>query len=199
MVRLHDGKRVPWVTRWSDEVVRTPFQLGQLADGSTYLTYADERPEDRDQYGVLWMREIDSPTGEPLFSQVSTLRQRRSMIEGLCQVCGLEIPEEPIQWLMVENQATRLPTGELLTISPPTCASCVTLSKRLCPALDVQPNLMFHVRAYEPWGVMGERAYIADDGELRRERLATVQYGGAVHTIGAKQLTVIFTDYEEVS
>lgn len=70
MSRLEVGRDVPWVTSWSEEaetgVVRCPSVQGELAIGQK------ERP------GV----------GRPLYSQNHLFRQRRSVGEMLCPMCG---------------------------------------------------------------------------------------------------------------
>lgn len=199
---VFNGLRVPWVTRWTGDASPQPFQLvssADLPDLPPFVSYPDPRPGDWDNHGILWQREANSPTGEPEFSQVSTIRQRRCMLERRCQVCGDEIPEGPITWVMLRIQANVRDDGSVTTVSPPTCAPCIPIAMRLCPALRSQDYVTYQVEAYQPWGVMGESAWIKPDGSLGRERNTTVEYGGSgVFNVVAKQMVVQFTNFKEL-
>ncbi len=204
MVLIHEGLRVPWVTRWSNDVVRQPYGVHRYEDGTYAVGYADPREDDWDRYGVLWMRENNDPTGEPQFSQVSTFRQRQSMVDGICQVCGNVIQDDPIHWLMTENQLEHygdtepglLPDLGAVTFSPPTCAKCVEISLRLCPALGRNKRVLVKVSKYTLIGVMGETVRFDAAGNLQRERFEFVGYGsGDEHTVVAKQMVARFDDF----
>jgi hypothetical protein len=85
--RLRVGLDVPWVTSWSQEmhtgVSRCPSVDGQLAIGQ------QEKP------GV----------GKPLYSRNHLFRQRRSVREMLCPMCGDPTPEED-RWSQTAHTTT---------------------------------------------------------------------------------------------
>lgn len=147
------GRPVPWVTRWSGERIDTPLQVSLSRDG-VHLNYEDGQ-ETYDGHGVLWKREGLTRAGEPEYSQMNTYRQRACMSRRKCQVCGAKINERPIRWLV-----SRAQFQEALTMSPPTCSSCIPLALELCPHLKSNPYLILKVLDYEPWGVYGEAVTI---------------------------------------
>lgn len=183
----YEGSIVPWVTRWTGQVVEE--QIGAVAiDGRFKLGYPGEDDAKwRDQHGVLWQKERYGADGEPEFSQVSTLRQAVAMVACMCQVCGEHI-DGPITWIMRDDQFW---DGE--TISPPTCERCVKIAAKLCPALQGGFRT-FLVRKYEIvgyWGGTYDRA--------RRTWVQTHLYiGDDADNFIAKQTLVRFTDYEEI-
>lgn len=161
----HDGRPVPWVTRWTGEVSEDRISVMRTPEG-IFLQYSDGL-ENRDARGFMWKREGIGRRGEPQYAQLNTYRQRASMLKRLCQICGSKINERPIRWLM---DPVQLHAGEdgALTISPPTCSSCIPLALELCPNLRRRGYLIARVLDYEPWGIYGEA--IAIDPESGKTR-----------------------------
>lgn len=165
-LRQWKGHPVPWVTRWTGEVSDTPTTMSmQRTTMNIVLRYKDGN-EDRDDHGVLWMREGITRAGEPQFSEVNAYRQRASMNKRLCQVCGTKINDRPIRWLVARDQLIEFGGGDFGTNSPPTCAGCVPLALDLCPHLKANGHAILKVLDYERWGVMGQ----AVDVDLEKEK-----------------------------
>lgn len=103
------------------------------------LTYLDETADDRDGYGVLWMRH----------------RQRDAIRYLRCQMCGGDPDEndEGLLWLTSQSPMTGQ-DGSLLTHYPPICASCLDLARTTCPALRESHTVM-RVAGVEVYGVQG--------------------------------------------
>lgn len=148
------GTAVPWIARWSDEIIREPYSMAQTREGMVFV-YPDGK-ENRDPRGYLWQREGLKRGGEPKFAQVNTYRQRASMRKCLCQVCGKKIDERPIRWLMPLEGIQRNPAGDPLTVSAPTCSDCIELALELCPHMKKAGYEILNVLEYSEWGVYGE-------------------------------------------
>lgn len=199
------GRLVPYVARWSGEVVDVPYGL----DGAG-IRYADETLGDRDSLGVLWQRELTNRDGEPDFGEMHTGRQRRCMRGPVCQVCGEPIVEPSTPWLIPASEWSVGPLtypehlrGRRFTWTPPTCSDCVPVALRQCPALR-QPDVgWIHVEATD-WhvaGVYGEQAWLGrvdgaptvmreprgtvifDDPETDRMRPLTLAKGSIVELV----------------
>lgn len=162
----HNGRPVPWITRWSGEVDDTPMAVSYDEHG-IYLNYRDGR-ENREASGVLWKREGIGRHGEPQYSQVNTYRQRAAMDKRLCQVCGSKINERPIRWLLAKQAFNPIEEGKAATFSPPTCSSCIPLALELCPYLKREGWMIVKVLEYKPWGVYGEAVHV--DPETKQAR-----------------------------
>lgn len=147
------GHPVPWVARWSNEVIREPYGIMRTRDG-TMFGYHDGN-EFRDGRGILWQREGLNRGGEPKFAQVNTYRQRASMRKCLCQVCGKKIDERPIRWLM-PLEGVQWKDDEALTVSAPTCSDCIDVALELCPHMKHSGHEILNVLEYSEWGVYGE-------------------------------------------
>jgi hypothetical protein len=126
---------VPYITAWSSE----REQDSPLVDRRGRLSYADEHPLDRDDFGILWRRVGISPgLGKPEFGVVHSLRQRRSMLRLLCQVCGGPADEtrDGVLWLMGRAEYERDPwPAPIESPHPPVCLNCAGQAIRLCPHL----------------------------------------------------------------
>jgi hypothetical protein len=167
------GLRVPWVTRWSGEVLDDPYKLTKIA-GKALLRYETPAMETRDSHVVLWQREGTTRSGEPQFSQLSTFRQRAAMNRGRCQVCGRKLHPGPVNWLLTAAQIDHTPEGEVVTMSPPTCDACIPVAKSLCPHLRLG-WVTLRVLEYSVWGVYGEGVvFNPTSGQV--ERLNGVMY-----------------------
>lgn len=171
----HEGRPIPWITRWTGELVRTPYSIS-VGREDVRLSYEDGN-ENRDPNGLLWKREGLGRGGSPEYSQVNTYRQRASMRKRLCQVCGSKINERPIRWLMPAEQLNLDEDGTAITSSAPTCASCIPLALELCPYLKASDYLILKVLDYEPWGVYGQAVAIdREEGKGRDLRGVYVPY-----------------------
>jgi hypothetical protein len=145
----------PYIVLWSDEedlsgpVVERPG-LG--------IGYADEFPTDRDERGVLWVRNLSRPkVGKPVFGDVHPLRQRRAMRRLLCQVCGgpADRTGDGVLWLLKDHRGDWAGWPENMAVTePPVCMPCVRLSVRLCPALR-KGAAVVRVREFPVTGVQG--------------------------------------------
>ena len=134
---LGGGAVVPYVGRWSaEEPPITP--VVRRADGG--VAYPDETVLDRDRWGVLWTRAVRrSGVGRPLFGKVHPWRQRRAMLDLLCQVCAqpADRTDQGTLWLVpgVEVAAWRGWPAGMATVHPPLCLPCARISVRVCPGM----------------------------------------------------------------
>ncbi|WP_245703715.1 hypothetical protein [Streptomyces lushanensis] len=122
------------------------------------IAYADERPYERDDMGILWKRIGISPgKGRPEFGEVHFLRQRRAMRKLLCQVCGGPSDRTPegTLWLVGEDPSEPGPwkPGDL-TGHPPLCVSCAVTAVLACPHLRNR-YVALRVRSFVVAGVHG--------------------------------------------
>ncbi|MGS2587697.1 hypothetical protein [Streptomyces hebeiensis] len=145
---------VPYIAMWSAE--QAPRMRVVMKGGG--IGYADERPYDRDTDGVLWTRVPSQPgKGRPEFGKVHALRQRRAMLELLCQVCGRPADRnaDGVLWLVSEDPHDMAPLpGDLTTTHPPLCAPCAFRSTHVCPHLRSR-YVALRVRTSVPAGVQG--------------------------------------------
>lgn len=165
------GRAVPWVTRWTNEILRLPYSLRVTREGvETY--YPDGKTEDR-MGGTLWQREGITRGGEPEWAQVNTYRQRFAMRKCACQVCGERITTKPVRFLMPLNGMEVVPPDEfhdepqVITIQAPTCDECIPLALKLCPHLKKYGYQIVKVANYELWGIYGEVVFTRDN-QMRR-------------------------------
>jgi ferredoxin len=126
---------VPYITRWSAE--HGPSEPVTIHNGR--LAYAQERPGDRDQHGVLWTRvPLRRGQGRPQFGKLHPRRQRAAMTRLWCQVCGqpADHTSEGYLWLTGEdpNDQDNWP-DPLETADPPLCAPCAVKAVQMCPML----------------------------------------------------------------
>lgn len=169
----HEGKVVPWITRWTGEEVNAQIEV-QSVGGKLRVGYKDGN-ESREASGILWQREGITRGGQPQFAQVSTYRQRSAMARRLCQVCGQQTVDDPIEWL-VPRQLLKDKDGVTVTQSAPTCQDCMKVSLSLCPHLKRGDWVIGRVSEYEAWGVWGEGIFM-QDGKLRRANNLSFRYG----------------------
>ena len=145
----------PYITTWSAEQ-DLPYRVVERP--GVGVGFSDEMLGDRDSHGVLWHRAaVRHGVGRPEFGKVHPLRQRRAMRKLLCQVCAgpADKADAGVLWLMRDYRGDwpRWPEG-MASVEPPTCASCVALSLRLCPALR-RGAVAVRVRSFEVAGVRG--------------------------------------------
>ncbi|MEW1546919.1 hypothetical protein [Streptomyces tsukubensis] len=160
----HNGLPVPYVTRWEHETAIRP-KLTVQPGLAHRLAFADETPYDRDSFDVLWLRVAIRPgEGRALFKDVHALRQRRAMLDLMCQICGVPMFKEDRQlWLLAGMGGVPIREGELTT-SPPVCRPCAPVALRYCPRLQSGRVAAAWVRSPYGWGV---EAFIHDPESLR--------------------------------
>ncbi|WP_030746653.1 hypothetical protein [Streptomyces sp. NRRL F-5135] len=145
---------VPYIAKWSAE--QAPRM--RVVTKGRGIGYADERPYGRDTDGVLWTRAPSQPgKGRPEFGKVHALRQRRAMLELLCQVCGrpADRTADGVLWLVSEDlHAMAPPPLDLTTTHPPLCVPCALRSVRACPHLRSR-YVALRARTFAPAGVQG--------------------------------------------
>ncbi|PKV88193.1 hypothetical protein [Streptomyces sp. TLI_146] len=152
-----NGLTVPWITTWSPEKMTIPpVTLRRDARGS-HLGYEQETLYDRDTNGVLWVRQgLARGKGDPDFPAVHALRQRRAMLDMLCQVCGGSTLEEHFErQLYIARSLDGLNIQESeRTSAPPVCTSCAPEAVVSCPRLKGRYVAAWVTHSI-PWGVMG--------------------------------------------
>ncbi|WP_230423336.1 hypothetical protein [Streptomyces radicis] len=147
---------VPYAAAWTGESTRVAVALA-VRPGGNGLGYRDEVPGDRDRHGVLWTRMDAEPgAGRPDFRALHPARQRRTMLERLCQVCGGPADRTSRGWLFLVQRAEVADFGDvegLLSTKPPVCRPCAALAVRHCPHLT--DPLLIRSRKPRTWGVFG--------------------------------------------
>lgn len=128
---------VPYITSWSEE---RDLDAEVVMHGSSGIGYADETECDRDERGVLWVRESSRIfEGRLDYGRIHPARQRLAMRLLLCQVCG--DPEDRdeecgLLWLLPDDRMAGpdWPEG-FATTHPPVCRSCAPLAVAVFPDL----------------------------------------------------------------
>ncbi|MEU3599610.1 hypothetical protein ABZ714_12925 [Streptomyces sp. NPDC006798] len=156
---------VPYITRWERETVIHPEVVVAHGPQGPHLGFADESFYDRDSFGVLWVRQaIQRGRGRARFEEVHALRQRRAMLDLLCQICGIPMFEADRQlYVVTDAGGTPIREGELTT-SPPVCRTCAPDAIRYCPRLRAGHAAAW-VRQSSGWGV---EAFLYHPKTLRR-------------------------------
>ncbi|MFI5814877.1 hypothetical protein ACIA7S_28460 [Streptomyces sp. NPDC051643] len=147
-----DTALVPYITMREGEEAAPANLL--IYPGTGVLYYADERPEDRDRYKVLWARcssnPLDArqqPTGEPRWKFMHPGRQRSTMERLLCQVCA-QPARTPLGLVFISAAGVTDPVEPtVLTDQPPVCARHIRTVLKLCPALEHDPMVMLATSA----------------------------------------------------
>lgn len=149
---------VPYITAWSREPVVSPPVVLRRGRGGQGLGYADETPHDRDTFGALWVRQalpLKARRGEPRYETVHALRQRRAMMDFLCQVCGRStLPQDEDRHLFLLRDVGRPVAEGELTTGPPVCLPCARIAVTQCPPLR-RGHVAVRARLVHPWGVAG--------------------------------------------
>lgn len=157
-----NGLPVPWVARWSGEKPAPSAEFVretlQSPDGSLSfrIRYADEKPADRDQFGILWYRAPAQSLGHPEFSQVHPHRQRDAMDLPRCQVCAKPLRAAGAVWMLAPSEIDAKGTGEAMTGQPPLCPPCVELSSTYCPHLRSGARAPYRAERHESVGVFAD-------------------------------------------
>lgn len=145
----------PYITKWDAEQNLRPT-LVMRPDGG--IGYADELLDDRDDHGVLWQQTAARHgVGRPAFGEVHPWRQRRAMIELLCQVCAgpADRTRDGVLWLLRDYRDDWPGWPERMgSVEPPVCVRCVAISLRRCPALQ-RGAVAVRAREFPVAGVRG--------------------------------------------
>ncbi|MFF8387759.1 hypothetical protein ACF053_29535 [Streptomyces kanasensis] len=169
----YQGVTVPYITAWSKEQLLPvpPLLRRPGPGGGVALGFQAESSYDRDTHGALRMRmAIARGKGVPHLARVHALRQRRAMLDLLCQVCTrpcLEV-DGAQRYLFLVGAAEPVREGER-TVSPPVCPPCAIEAAQACPHLR-RACVLAWVKRPESWGVTGD---VYDPTTL--ERIATKQ------------------------
>lgn len=160
---VYKGVPVPYIAAWSAEIQddrhdATLTARTNLADGATRLIYTDESPADRDRHGILWHRVAWNPgQGRPLFAQVHTHRQRRTMARALCQVCArpaeLWMTSAALWAEHLDRHGTDQPYA---TFDPPVCRPCAAAAASACPHLSSRGFVFLAPRTWANTAVRGQ-------------------------------------------
>ncbi|MCN9241884.1 hypothetical protein NGF19_13965 [Streptomyces sp. RY43-2] len=147
---------VPYIAGYSREEVVTPQLIKAPFRGR--LGFEDETDHDRDSFGVPWVRPTILPKarrGSPRLKTIHPYRQRRCMLDLLCQICRRPTSpdyEGPYLFL-AKSMGGPITEGET-TGSPPVCVPCAAISVQLCPAIRGQFTAAW-VQHAPFWGVVG--------------------------------------------
>ena len=147
---------VPFIAAWSGEQQLT---RKVVYSGQGGIAFADEAPEDRDQFGVLWNgRAVSQGSGSPRYGEVHPARQRVAMQYLMCQVCGRPADRDRnggVLWVVEDHRGDwdRWPEN-LMTTHPPLCLPCARKAVEQCPHL-VDSSVALRVRNSEVCAVYG--------------------------------------------
>jgi len=167
-----NGLMVPYITKWTGERTLRRVMVRRGAG----IGFADESPYDRDDDGVLWIRQTSAQgSGEAEYLNVHSARQRQVTRGLLCQGCAVDTVEQDPQRQLFVLKDIGKPIGEgELTTAGPVCLPCAHVTRTHCPPLRR------HVAAWVErpllWGVAG---ILHDRGTLRplpKESLEMVSY-----------------------
>lgn len=189
---------VPYITQWSGE--RKPFPNMVVRRGR--LAFADERPYDRDSYGVLWTRTPSQPgKGKPQFGNVHALRQRNAMERLLCQVCGGPADRTPegVLWLLTDeiHDPPKPASWDVVTSHPPLCEPCAHTSIRACPHLRNDFTAV-RVRSFERAGVHGALYQPHGPNPVAIDAAGVAFDDPRINWVCAGQLLLRLTDFQPI-
>jgi hypothetical protein len=149
---------VPYIAGWSEErLLRPELVVSHREAPFPSLGYADETPHDRDSFGQLWARPLLLPKrrrGEPRFERVHPYRQRRAMLNMMCQVCSMIPASDGPYFFLLRSTGGPVREGELTT-SPPVCVPCAGIAIQLCRALRGGQWVAAWAGQAPAWGVAG--------------------------------------------
>ncbi|MET9339309.1 hypothetical protein [Nonomuraea sp. NPDC003804] len=192
---------IPYINVRADEHVRHPLEF-QWSDEhrGLRLSYKDPVPQDW-MYGVLWTRQGMVSTGRPEYRTVHTARQRRCMLQSLCQVCKHSAvdPENGRIWWLFPTPERYLFTnalGEYYSHIAPTCQTCIPISLAHCPHLR-EEAVSCTVAGVEPYAVHADVYQPRPDQSaelIARDALVQLEQFQVLGSALAKQLVVAFVD-----
>lgn len=128
-LRVWHGYPVPIVNCWTEEA----------EDWRWYMDVDRNLPPDCvSRYGIFTQGEPG--VGDALLAKQCPQRQRKIMIRGLCQVCGVELKNR--RYLAISTRSTVHPieVDEIsgpkpATAEPPLCKRCAAFAVKVCPGL----------------------------------------------------------------
>ncbi|WP_055545670.1 hypothetical protein [Streptomyces kanamyceticus] len=157
--------------------------------GGSRLSYADERPEDRDVQGALWARVSQSldehgvPTGAPLWRMVNPIRQRETMLRLRCQFCREPArTQDGILFVLSAEECVPEATTTVRTAQPPFCLKHARMAPRRCSHLAEHGHVALLAQSAPLYGVIGTpHRYAAADRSIHvlASDGVPVPYGGA--------------------
>lgn len=165
--RDRHGRPVPWVAAWSSEtwaIGHDPL-VGRLA----ILTRG--RPGH----------------GQPILGVLNEPRQRRAVLQHLCQVCGQPLGDDA--WIPDVVATATTDDGRKVTTEPPSCLPCALWAVAACPGLRHTTSLLLIRRGtailqlVDPSRAPAAKAgRFGGDDEAHRRRLGVIarRHGGAV-------------------
>jgi hypothetical protein len=187
------------VARWTGEIQENLALRAALLDDKLWLTLSDALSthplgprqvlgSERDELGLFWLPDLDAPgTGEPQFAGLHTGRLRASMLDRICQVCGVPFPsKEPVTFLDSaylndpNTGRTQAPTEShrpYITPTPPTCRSCIPVAMQMCPHNRGKEasRIIVSAHRYRPFAAKGDLYGIHKGVVEEEERGAVVQ------------------------
>lgn len=137
---VRPGVPVPYITGYENEPVLRPPRVRRTGPKGSFLGYGGETRYDRDTWGTLWVRQAIAPKarrGRARLEEVHALRQRKAMLDMLCQVCGRPTVDgrgEERHLFLMRDAGRPIGEGETTT-SPPVCVPCARTSVEACPHL----------------------------------------------------------------
>jgi hypothetical protein len=151
-----DGLTVPYIALWTGETDNSPRPIVRRMGDGPRIAYADETLYDRDQYGVLWVRQaLAQGKGRAKFPSINAMRQRRVFSQLLCQVCAKSTLSKDSDRQLYLRKSTGRPIAEgETTHAPPVCAPCAPEAARDCPHLR-RGYVAAWVEYSPTWGVAG--------------------------------------------
>lgn len=133
---VYKGLPVPNIVLWDSESLSNDDRRCGIAPhpllGTPQMILDPEHDDDRDANGVLWAPERDLHKGKPQFSQLNGKRQRRSLLEGRCQVCDHKMPDDAVTFVLPMEFRSR---ESMQTGTAPVCEECAPVALDLCPHL----------------------------------------------------------------
>ncbi|MFJ5121890.1 hypothetical protein [Kitasatospora sp. NPDC088548] len=193
MTTLSKPTVVPYVSSWRTEREHNPTLVFTAAG----IRYEDEGPGDRDNRGVLWVRqEQRRGQGTPDYGGINAARQRRCMSRFLCQVCaGSPSITADGMLFVIFNQ--REPGWDdwperMGTTHPPLCTGCARKAAQQCHAFA---KGFTAVRSRSP-AVAGVMGVVFDPARLVSSPERVVQYDqpDVLRWTVANQLVAILLD-----
>lgn len=173
------GLPVPAIATWSAEQNVSPRVI-QRGFGIGYLDPIDDSLA-RDHRHVLWTRwSLGRGKGQPQFNSVHPARQRRAMVDLLCQVCFKPAGDEDEGTLFITGANGRsgsqgpIEDGEI-TANPPVHLDCALEAAQHCPHL-LNGHVAARVMYPTSWGVFGTRYDLGGLFPIARPEPTQVSY-----------------------
>lgn len=129
------GMAVPFVACWGDEIDESKWRLSDDPNLVSMQYPKGER--------AWWSASWKVGEGTPDLAKLCPQRVRRSILEGLCSICGTKLAAGPgSRWVVLEHddlvlaQAAENPDQDGVTaVYPWSCGRCLAYSFSACPHL----------------------------------------------------------------